>query len=63
MLIEKLLNSNGGSMGPLAVHVLLQLVILMAKQKSQRNIFEWIVLLLSSKIMQEAIYLTSSNLG
>ena len=33
------------------------------QKKSQRSIFVWIVLLFTGKILQEAMYLTSSYLG
>ena len=42
-------------MGPLAVQVLLRLVIFITKQKSLRNIFEWIILLFTPKILQKEI--------
>ena len=51
------------SLGPLAVHVLLQLVIFMTKQKSLWNIFEWIILLFTAKILQETMQLSSPYLG
>ena len=41
MLIERIIEFELRSSGPLAVHVLLQLVIFMAKQKSSRKILEW----------------------
>ena len=48
----------------MALHVLLKLVIFMTRQKSLRNIFEWIILLFTAKILHEAIYLiTSPHLG
>ena len=34
-----------------------------AKQKSLRNIVEWIILLLTAKILQDAMYLTSTYLS
>ena len=43
------------ALNPLAVHVLLQLVIFMTKYKFPRNIFEWIILLFTAKILQEAM--------
>ena len=60
--LNKLLNLNWGGMGPLAVHALLQLIIFMTKQKSPRNIFEWIILF-TAKTLQETMYLTSPYLG
>ena len=33
------------------------------KQKSLRNIVEWIILLFAAKILQETMYLTSPYLG
>ena len=39
----------------MVVHVLLQLIIVMIKQKS---IFEWIGLLFTAKVLQEAMHLT-----
>ena len=48
-------------MSPLAVHVLLQLVIFMTKQKSQRVSSSG--LLFTAKILQEAMYLTYSILA
>ena len=42
-------------MGPLTVHMFLQLAILMKNQNSLRNIFEWIILLfITSKVLQVA---------
>ena len=38
MLIEQIIEFELRGLGPLAVHVLLQLVIFMTKQKSLRNI-------------------------
>ena len=48
----------------MALHVLLKLVVFMTKQKSLRNIFEWIILLFTAKILLEAMSLiTSPHLG
>ena len=44
MLIEQIINLNGGAWGLLTVHVLLQLVIFKSKQKSLRKIIEWIII-------------------
>ena len=44
MLIQQIIEFEFKGLGPLAVHVLLQLVILMPKQKSLRKIFEWIII-------------------
>ena len=63
MLIEQIVEFEVRGMGPLVVHVLLQLVIFMTKQKSLRNIFEWIILLFTSKILQEAMHITFPYLG
>ena len=59
MLTEQSIGFELRVPGPLAVHELLQLVVFMTKQKLPRNIFEWIILLFTSKILQEAMYLTS----
>ena len=39
MFIEQIIEFELRGLGPLAVHVLLQLVIFITKQKSLRNIF------------------------
>ena len=58
MLIEQIIEFDVRGHGPpLVVHVLLQLVIFKTKQKSLRNIFEYIILLFTSKILQEAMFL------
>ena len=44
MLIEQIIGFELRGFGPLVVHVLLQLVIFMTKQKSLRKIFEWIII-------------------
>ena len=44
MLIEQIVGFQLRGLGPLAVHVLQQLVIFMTKQKSLRKIFEWITI-------------------
>ena len=50
MLIEQIIEFDVRGHGPpLVVHVLLQLVIFKTKQKSLRNIFEYIILLFTSK--------------
>ena len=41
MIIAQL-NLSWGGLGPLVVHVLLKLVIFKTKQKTPRQIFEWI---------------------
>ena len=43
MLIEQVIEFKLGAWGLLIVHVLLQMVIFMSKQKSLRKIFEWII--------------------
>ena len=53
----KLLNLDWGDLGHLVVHVFLQLVIFMKKQKSSSG------LLFTAKILQEAMYLASPYLG
>ena len=50
MLIEHIIEIELRGLGPLAVHVLVKLVIFIAKQKFPRNIFEWITLLFASKL-------------
>ena len=65
MLIEQLLNLNRGGLGPLVIqviHVLLQLVMFMTKQKyfprkSSRGLF------FTDKILHEAMYRAFSYLG
>ena len=44
MHIEQTIEFELRGPGPLAVHVLVQLVIFMTKQKSLRNINEWIII-------------------
>ena len=44
MFIEQIIEFQLRGQGPLAVHVLLQLVNFMTKQKSRRKIFEWIII-------------------
>ena len=44
MLIEQIIEFELRGPGPLVVHILLQLVIFEAKQKSLRKIFEWIII-------------------
>ena len=45
MLIEQNIEFISRGSGPLVVHVyLLQLVIIMTKQKSRRKIFKWIII-------------------
>ena len=58
MLIEQIITLELRGPGHLAVYVLLQLVNFMTKQKSPRDIFEWISLLFTAKILQYAMYLT-----
>ena len=55
MLIEQIIEFELSEPGPPGERVLLQLVIFMTKQKSLRSIFEWIILLFTLKILQEAI--------
>ena len=55
--MKKLLNLNGGGLGPQVVHVLRKLVIFMTKQKSPKQILECEYFLL--KILQEAMYVAS----
>ena len=43
MLIEQIIQFELKEHGPLAVHVLVQLVIFMTKHKSLRKNFEWII--------------------
>ena len=59
MLIEQIIEFKLRGLGPLVVFVLLQVVIFMTKQKSQRQIFKWINVY--CKILHEAMsaYLTS----
>ena len=65
MLIEQIIKFEVRGPGPLAIHVLLQLVIFMTKQKSltekflSRSIFTAKILLEES----EAMYLTSTYVG
>ena len=61
MLIEQIIEFEVRGIGPLAVHVPLQLVFFITNQKSLKNIFKWFILLFSSKILQEAIYLIPST--
>ena len=44
MLIEQIIEFELRGLGPLIVHVLLQLVIFVSKQKSLGKIFEWIII-------------------
>ena len=44
MLIEQIIEFELKGLGALVVRVLLQMVIFMTKQKSPRQIFEWIIL-------------------
>ena len=60
MLIEQIIEFKLGGLGPLVVHVLLQLVIFMTKQKSGKSSSK---LLFTAKILQEAMYLTSPSLA
>ena len=55
MLIEHIIEIELWGLGPLAVHVLLKLVIFIAKQKFLRNIFKWITSLFASILLQEAM--------
>ena len=63
MLIELSIEFELRGLGSLVAHVQLQLAIFMTKQKSLRNIVEWIILLFTAKILQEAIYITFPYLG
>ena len=60
MFTEQTIEFNLRGHGPLAVHVLIQLVIFMTKQKILRKIF---ALLFTAKTLQKAMYLTSPYLG
>ena len=51
MLIEQIIDFELQGPGPLAVHVLLQLVVFMTKQKFLRKICEWIISLFTAKIL------------
>ena len=42
--MEQIIECELRGLDPLAVHVLLQMVIFMKKQKSPRKIFEWIII-------------------
>ena len=53
MLIEQIIEFKLRGLGPLVVYVLLQVVIFMTKQKSQRQIFKWINVY--CKILHEAM--------
>ena len=44
MLIERIIELQLRGPGPPGEHVFRHLVILMTKQKSQRKIFEWIII-------------------
>ena len=44
MLIEQIIELQLRGLGPVAEHILLQLVIFMTKQKFLRKIFEWIII-------------------
>ena len=44
MLIEQIIEIELRGPGPLVVHVLLQLVISITKQKSLRKVLEWIII-------------------
>ena len=55
-VISVILNLNWGGLSPLAVHVLVQLVIFMTKQKFLRNFFDCIIIYY--KILQETMYFT-----
>ena len=48
MLIKQIIGFEWRGRGSLTVHVLLQIIIFMAKQKSLRKIFKWII---TAKIM------------
>ena len=48
MLIEQIIEFEMRNLGPLIVHVLLQLVIFMSKQKSPGKILEWIIIYYSN---------------
>ena len=56
--LNKSLNISWGGLGPLAEHVLLQLVIFMTKQKPRSSSG----LLFSAKMLQETMHLTSPYL-
>ena len=53
MLVEQIIELKLSDPGPPGHMCILQLVISMTKQKSIRNIFEWIILF-TAKILQEA---------
>ena len=59
MFIKQIIEFEMTGSGPPGRTVLLHLT----KQKSPRNIFMWIVLLFTGKILQEAMDLTSHYLG
>ena len=44
MLIEQIIQFELRGLGPLAVHILLQLLIFVTKQKPLRQTFEWIII-------------------
>ena len=52
---EKIIEFDLRGPGPLVVHILPQLVMFMTKRKFLRNIFEWIILLFTAKILQDAM--------
>ena len=62
MLIEQTIKFELSGIGPLAVHVLLQLVIFMIKQKFPRNIFEWTISLFTAETLLEAMLPSSPYL-
>ena len=61
MLIEQNAEFESRVPGPLAVHIFLKLLILMTKQKSPRQVFELIFLML--KPLQKAACLVFPDLG
>ena len=61
MLIEQIIEFELRGLGPLVVHVLLQLVIFVTKQKSlKKNLLGQV--LFTAKIFQKAMYVTSPYL-
>ena len=63
MLIEQIIEFEVRGPGLLAVHVFLQLVILMTKQKYITKVFNRIILLFTSKILKKAMHLTCPYMG
>ena len=59
MLIEQITEFQLRGLGPLAVHVLLQLVKFLTKQKSLRKTKIFKRIIFSTRILQEAMCLTS----